>query len=136
MTTDEIDKLLALGFFRYVKASDLPRVVAAVAERGDAFADETQRSYFIDAEDLAEGGFLAVLGCVAPFLRHEGVPIDVTYAPVRFPARGPQPSRVDTIALDEDGWLPLERDGKPWTFTAVEALRVAGADVTSIGTPS
>ena len=140
----DIDTLDRLGFFRHVPFEELPRVRAALAEHGlvglqmdDGSAittcvdDLTRRFYFVDGENLAEGTVLAVLGWLAPFLRHEGVPIETTFAKVRFPAirQGPwgpaRPKQVGSIGLDADGWLAITGTTVSETFTPVESLRLA-----------
>lgn len=121
----DVEKLDRLGFFRHVPQADLARVKAWAVEQQFPFKDETRRIYHLDAEDVAEGAALSVIGAVAPFLRREGVPIEVTYRPVRFPAKGSQPSRTAVIEPDAGGWLPLEPYVKPWSKTPVAEMRVA-----------
>jgi hypothetical protein len=121
----DIEKLEQLGFFRHVPEAHRARVKAWAVEHQFPFKDETRRVYHVDAEDLAEGAALSVLGAVAPFLHREGVPIEVTYRPVRFPARGATPSRTGVIEPDADGWLALEAYVKPWSKTPVEEMRIA-----------
>jgi hypothetical protein len=120
-----VEKLDQLGFFRHVPEADRARVKAWAVEHQFPFKDETRRIYHVDAEDLAEGAAMSVIGAVAPFLRREGVPIELTYAAVRFPARGTMPPRTCPIEPDADGWLPLDAYVKPWTKTRVESVRVA-----------
>ena len=59
---------------------------------------------------------------LAPFLRREGVPIDVVYAEVRVPARGDRPAGRGTAELDADGWL--DEDGPD---PCVKTMRVSFA---------
>jgi hypothetical protein len=136
----DLDELERLGFFRHVRGGALPRVRKLLEEHGlmglyedddEHVGDETHRFYHVDAEDLAEGEFLDVLGLLAPFLRHEGVLIEVTYAEVNFPAirTGPwgpaRPVRTGTIKLDERGWLSAVGIRVSPSLTRVASLRVA-----------
>ena len=69
--------------------------------------DDPRREFAADAENIAEQGVRDFLGEVAPFLRHEGVPIEVEYAPMKVKAR-PElglPARLATPMLDADGWF-------------------------------
>jgi hypothetical protein len=110
----DVARLEALGFFRHVHPADLERVRQKLKEASSPFAafdsiapggGETRRVYDADAEALAEREVLRVLGRVAPFLRREGVAIDVTYAEVIVPAAGLRPRSKGVARLDADGWL-------------------------------
>ncbi len=80
----DVGKLLSLGFFKYVPPDDLDQVLRDTTARDDAFAGRaTLRDYHADAEALAECGVRDFLREAAPFLRREGVGINVTYPDAR-----------------------------------------------------
>ena len=81
--TLDLGKLLSLGFFKYVPPDDLDQVLRDTTARDDAFAGDTLRRYHADAENLAECGVRDFLCKATPFLRREGVDINVTYPDAR-----------------------------------------------------
>jgi hypothetical protein len=106
----DLSRLEALGFFRYARAEELDRIRRAVkAAPSFSFPQATRRAYHADAEELAEHGVLDFLGEVAPLLRREGVPIDVAYREVKFPASKGRPAGRGAARLNADGWL--DEDG-------------------------
>lgn len=68
---------------------------------------DSRRQYFADAERIDEHGGRDFLGEVAPYLRHQGIPIEVEYAPLKCKAR-PElglPARIATPMFDAEGWF-------------------------------
>jgi hypothetical protein len=137
---ESVFELERLGFFRHVAPEALERVRIALAEHGlrglepaDGvhFEEETHRFHHVDAEELAEGAALNVLGLIAPFLRHEGVAIEVTYGEVRFPSlpNGPwgpaRPTTSGAIGLDSRGWPSAVGTLVTHDLTPVERMRLA-----------
>ena len=134
-------ELERLGFFRHVAPEAPDRVRGALAEHGLGclsspsdgvhFEEETHRFHHVDAEELAEGAALNVLGLIAPFLRHEGVAIEVTYGEVRFPSlpNGPwgpaRPVRRGRIELDDRGWPSAVGTFVTHDLVLVERMRLA-----------
>jgi hypothetical protein len=127
----DVVRLEALGFLRYVPRQDLEEVRRKLREASSPFAafdsiapggGKTRRTYDADPENLAEREALDLLGRVAPFLRREGVAIDVTYAEVIVPAAGERPRTTGVARLDADGWLD-EAGPDPY----VQSLRVSFA---------
>ncbi len=118
-----------LGFFRHVPSEELGSARQGLAgpqsffEAFDAIqpgGGATRRVYDADPEDLATFGVRDLFGRIAPFLRHEGVDIEVAYGEVRVPASGSLPPTVGAARLDEGGWLD-EAGPRP----VVESMRVA-----------
>lgn len=69
--------------------------------------EDPRRHFAADAECIAEQGVRDFIGEIARYLRHEGVPIEVEYAPLKCPAC-PElglPARIATPRLDADGWF-------------------------------
>ena len=84
--------------------------------------EDPRRHFAADAEGIAEQGARDFLGEIAPYLRHEGVPIEVEYAPMKCMAR-PElglPARIATPRLDADGWFD-----PPNQSCRVASMRVA-----------
>ncbi len=98
---------------------------------GVHFEEETHRFYRVDAEELAEGAALQVVGVLAPFLRHEGVAIEVTYGEVMFPSlpNGPwgpgRPRTRGRIGLVGGGWASAGGFVVTHDLTPVERMRLA-----------
>ena len=120
MRPQDLAHLETLGLFRHVRAEDLDRVRRETLESQFPFADETHRAYFADAENLAEHGVRDFLGEVAPFLRKEGVPIEVVYREVKYPATKTRPAGRGVARLDDDGWIDPDGPG-----AYVQTLRIA-----------
>lgn len=121
MAKPDLARLEALGFLRYVRPEDLERVRRELAAHF-LFAEGTHRRYHADAESLAERGVLDFLGEVAPLLRREGVPIEVVYREVKYPASKTRPGGRGAARLNADGWL--DEDGPQ---PLVERIRVSFA---------
>jgi hypothetical protein len=103
----DLDTLESLGYFKHVRPEERPRLREEIAASDYPLSIEVRRSYFSDAEDLAERGVLDFLVEVAPYLRHEGVPIEITYAEAKqkaTPERG-IPVRRAVPTFDADGWV-------------------------------
>lgn len=115
----DVARLESLGFFRHLGREDAQRAAALAREKNYAFAEDVRRLYRADAENLAEHGVRDFIGEVAPFLRHEGVPIDVSYREVKVPARAGQPAGRGIPRLDANGWL--DREGP---YVMVESMRL------------
>jgi hypothetical protein len=106
----DLSRLEALGFFRHARGEDLDLIRREVkATPGFPFPEATRRAYHADAEALAEHGVLDFLSEVAPLLRREGVPIDVAYREIKFPASNGRPAGRGAARLNADGWL--DEDG-------------------------
>ncbi|MEJ7730113.1 MAG: hypothetical protein WKG00_12940 [Polyangiaceae bacterium] len=105
---------------------DLDHVRAETRERNDAFwCDDVRRLFHADAETLAEHGIRDFLGAIAPFLRREGVRVDVGYRRVKAPARGERPAGWAVATLNADGWL--DEDGAlPLVESMQLSLRTVG----------
>jgi hypothetical protein len=116
----DVDRLARLGFFRHVAANEQSVSMARTREQNYAFTDEVHRFYGVDAENLAEHGVLDFLGRVAPFLRREGVRIDVHYRAVKYPATKNRPAGFAAASLNADGWF--DEEGPSPT---VESLRIS-----------
>jgi hypothetical protein len=116
----DVARLEKLGFFKHVKPDDLPRVVAHIRESNFAFASEVHRLYHADAEWLAENGVRDFLGAVAPFLRREGIQVEVTYRKVKTAARGGRPAGWCVATLNADGWFDEDGPGP-----VVESMRLS-----------
>jgi hypothetical protein len=75
----EVERLLAtldsLGFFQYTLPSKKVIAWQKALDTGDLYSEETNRTYFLDAEELTECGSLGFLGTISPFLQRLGVPI-------------------------------------------------------------
>ena len=72
--TQFVDRLEELGFFRYAKADDIPAIKDEL--RSNFWAGiygETGRTFFGDAEFLAEDGVGDFLREITPFLSRQGV---------------------------------------------------------------
>lgn len=119
-TNLDVEGLVALGFFAHVEASALPSVLAETRGSNRAFEAEVHRLYHADAETLAEHGVRDFLGAVAPFLRRQGIRIEVTYEIVKVAARGTRPAMRARATLDAQGWLDPEG-----AFSKVESMRLA-----------
>ncbi len=129
----DIAGLEQLGFFRYLNDVERANAIAAATKANDAFKPETRRFYRADAEDLCEAGVRDFLGVVAPLLRCEGVPIEVTYKPVRIPSAslevatlritlrsGEAPRDVVEDDLDEGGTYLLYFDDEEYAIFRFE----------------
>lgn len=75
--------------------------------------DDPRRHFYADAESIAELGVRDFIGTVARYLRHEGVPIEVEYAPRKCMAIRELglPARIATPRLDADGWFDPPHQG-------------------------
>jgi hypothetical protein len=104
----DVPRLEALGFFRHTRPDAIERLRREPDLSELVCAPETHRAYHADAEELAEGDVRTFLGRVAPFLRREGVAVDVVYAEVRFAEPG-RPLGRGRARLRADGWL--DEDG-------------------------
>lgn len=67
-----IRQLEQLGFYKYTDAAAIQEVQARILEIGYLFDERTQRAYFADEEELAEGGVLDFLDTIDPFLKMQG----------------------------------------------------------------
>jgi hypothetical protein len=66
--------LEALGFFRYTKPEDLEKLQNTILQEGwSGVFGASERLFFADAENLAEGGVSDFLAEVTPFLEEQGV---------------------------------------------------------------
>jgi hypothetical protein len=118
----DLPRLERLGFFLHVPGAELASTLAAVRQQDFAFAGQTHRLYHADGEDLAEDGVLNFLGRVAPFLRREGVRVDVRYQVVKVPAWNGRPAGLESAKVGDDGWFPPEGP-TPWVDELCLSLR-------------
>ncbi len=76
-----VDELEQVGFFRLVARGEAAEARQEILARRYPLAGEVGRLFMADAEVLAKRGARDLLGTVAPFLRREGVSIEVEYDP-------------------------------------------------------
>jgi hypothetical protein len=70
-----IQKLEALGYFRYTAPNQVPLARQIILESGDLWLKETRRYYDLDAEDLEERGIEDFLREIGDFLGRIGLPV-------------------------------------------------------------
>src|SRR5689334_22378024 len=111
---DLLAELEKTGFFNAVPKNNQPAVKEEILKTKYLFPDEINRSFFADAENLAEQGVLEFIAEISPTLAKHGVyipVIEIKQAPrkIRDPETGeireiiPTRLRVDDSIPDETG---------------------------------
>jgi len=76
-----VDELEHLGYFRFVAGGEAAEARQEILARRYPLAGEAGRLFMADAEVLANRGVRDLVESVAPFLRREGVSIEVEHGP-------------------------------------------------------
>ena len=80
---DLINNLEAIGFFETVSKNETDSVKQEILSSQFLFPEALARSYFADAEDLAEQGVLEFIAEISPKLAQRGVHLPVMAIPRR-----------------------------------------------------
>ena len=68
-----LTQLEQLGFYKYIEPEMAARLKVKVAERRYLYFHGVGRLYYVNSEDLAQGGVLDFIRTIQPFLEREGV---------------------------------------------------------------
>jgi hypothetical protein len=68
-----LDELETLGFYRYTDPRLVERIQARTVESGYLYDEAVGRTFFADAEHLAEGGVKDFINAIVPFLAKQNV---------------------------------------------------------------
>jgi len=125
-----LDQLEKLGFYRVISPTLTQAAMNEALQTGYLFSGETQREYSADAEDLAEGGVLDLLGKMKSFLTREG--IDVSKVTQDFNIGGSYSVTMNGEEYEMYSQEELETQDI-WFLTTVRALSMVNTQLARVG---